>query len=399
MKKFSWIILSLFPFMVNAQGFWLRYAKTQPKEFVDTVYERKEAEREAKKVRFIYNVDFESYFDNREYYELGDHCQIPQTLFSFRLSPTVGVRIKDRIGGSHKLIAGVRYTQPLGGNWKNVNVVPTAYYHFSNYGVNLQLGAIPYENRIMSMPDWLQYDSIAYARPNIQGALITYQDKRGFVEFMCDWRSALDWHRREMFRILFNGQYQYKWFFVGGLAHMNHTACSADPELHSQESLYDDINLGVHVGFDFTQLTPLDSLAIKATYIYGIARDRKNNEKYQPQGVLIELYANWWFLGVKNTTYIGDNLQPLRYADNLGTPIGSLMCQGDPFYQATFYNRTDIFAYIYRSSFVNCYMSWNMHYDNVSKRLQHQQQLIVRFNLDGLHKDKTGSLLRGMFDK
>jgi len=113
--------------------------------------------------------------------------------------------------------------------------------------------------------------------------------------------------------------------------------------------------------------------------------------------VLIEVYVNWWFLGVKNTTYVGQNLQPLRQSDNMGTPIGSLMCQGDPFYQATFYNRTDLFAYLYRSSFVYCYLSYNLHYEG--GRLQQQQQLIVRFSLDGLMHASEGRYLKGLFDK
>ena len=112
---------------------------------------------------------------------------------------------------------------------------------------------------------------------------------------------------------------------------------------------------------------------------------------------MLEVYANWWFLGLKNTLYVGDNLQPLLQSDNLGTPIGALMCQGDPFYQARFYNRTDLFVYLYRASFVNCYFSYNMHYQG--GRLQSQQQLIVRFNLGGLKTQKRGTLLRGLFDK
>jgi len=376
------------------RGFWQRYAKNPSPMFRDTVWEQNEAKRELKKVRFIYDVDFDSYFDNREY---KSQYQIPQTIFSFRLSPVVGVRIKDVIGGDHMLKAGVRYTQPLGGDWKNANVIPTAYYHYHYQGVNLQLGAIPYENRIWSLPDWLQYDSIAYARPNIQGALISYQDRRGYVEFMCDWLGSQSQQRREMFRLLVDGQYQYKWFFVGGLAHLNHTAGSADPVIHAQESLYDDLNLGGHLGFDFSRLTPLDSLAVKASYICGLARDRERGIEYHPQGVLIEVYVNWWFLGVKNTTWVGDNLQPLRHSDNAGTPIGSLMCQGDPFYQARFYNRTDFFAYLYRSSFVNCYLSYNLHYEG--GKLQHQQQLIVRFSLDGMKQGNQDHYLRGLFDK
>ena len=44
---------------------------------------------------------------------------------------------------------------------------------------------------------------------------------------------------------------------------------------------------------------------------------------------------------------------------------------------------------------MNMYFSWNMHYD--LHRLQHQQQLIVRFNLDGI-KYREG-YLRGIFGK
>ena len=89
-----------------------------------------------------------------------------------------------------------------------------------------------------------------------------------------------------------------------------------------------------------------------------------------------------------NTLYFGDNLQPMR-------PRSEVLCLGDPFYQSRLYNRTDLFVYLYRSSFVNMYFSWNMHYD--LHRLQHQQQLIVRFNLDGMKNRNT--YLRGLFDK
>jgi len=376
------------------RGFWQRYSKHPSPAFRDTIWQQKEWERDLKKVRLIYDVDFDTYFDNREY---RSEWQTPQTIFAFRLSPMIGVRIKDNIGGDHSLKAGVRYTQPLGGDWKDAKVIPTAYYHYHYQGVNLQLGAIPFENRIWHLPDWLQYDSISYARANIQGALMSYQDKRGYVEFMCDWRGAQTMDRREMFRLLVDGQYQYKWFFVGGLAHLNHTAGTANDAVESEKTLYDDLNLGVHTGFDFTRLTPLDSLAIKATYICGMQRNRTINEVYYPQGVLIEIYANWWFLGVKNTTYVGQNLQPLRNEDNGGQPIGSLLCQGDPFYQAKLYNRTDVFAYLYRSSFVDCYLSYNLHYDG--NRLQHQQQVFVRFSLDGLMHEQQGQYLRGLFDK
>ena len=73
------------------------------------------------------------------------------------------------------------------------------------------------------------------------------------------------------------------------------------------------------------------------------------------------------------------------------------MYQGDPFYQSKIYDRVDLFIYLYRSSFVDFYFSYNFHFDD-QKAFQEQQQLFVRFNLDGLMSRKEG-YLRGLFDK
>ena len=367
-------------------GFWGRFAANPVEIPADSAFAAKQAIKAQKPVQLLYDVDFTTYFDNREY---SSPYQIPQTILNFRLSPQIGVRILDRAGGRHELVAGVSYTQRLGGNWRDVQFNPIAYYHFNYRGFDAGMGAIPYSRRIMPMPEWLMYDSLTYMHPNIQGALLQYRDQRGFIEFMCDWRGAQTDERREMFRLVLNGQYQYKWLQVGGLAHMNHKAGFAK----TYEHVTDDVHAHAFVGFDVTQYVPLDSLSLRAGYIFGWERDRGVNESFLNHGFIMELYANWWFLGLKNTFYYGGNLMPLRERN-----VNS--CLGDPFYQSPIYNRTDLFVYLYRSSFVNFYFSWNMHYDGI--RLQHQQQMIVRFELEPLMEELAGKqkpYLRGLFDK
>lgn len=367
---------------IEMRGFWTRYAKRPHTILINKQAEQKRIADENKQVRFLYNVDFTTYFDNREY---KAPYQKAQTFLNFRLSPEIGVRIKDNIGGTHKLLAGVRYTQPLGGDWRNIQLDPIAFYHFQYRGFDVGMGAIPYERRISPLPDWLMYDSLTYMHPNLQGALMAWHGKNGYIEFMCDWRGSQTTYRQEMFRLILDGQYQYKWLLAGGLLHLNHKASFAAPK---HEYVMDDINANAYLGVNLTRYVPMDSLAIKIGYIFGWERDRETYESFFPQGMLVELYANWWFLGLKNTFYYGDNLFPLRARN-------AFLNLGDPFYQSHIYNRTDIFCYLYRSSFVNFYFSWNMHYDAV--HLQHQQQLIVRFNLGGLyHKEQ---MLRGLFDK
>ena len=374
--------------IILAVGFWTRFAK-EPQEIAvkDSAWLAKQQALSERPVKLHYDVDFATYFDNREYY--GPY-QRSQTILNYRLSPEVGVRILDRAGGKHVLSAGVSYTQRLGGDWKDVQFDPIAYYRFDYRGFSVAMGAIPYRQRIMALPDWLLYDSVAYYHPNIQGAHMAYQDKRGFVEFMCDWRGAQTVERREMFRLILNGQYNYKGLQIGGLGHLNHKASFAAPR---HEYVMDDIHLHAFAGADLTQYTPFDSLSIRAGYIFGFQRDREIDESFFNHGLIVELYANWWFLGVKNTFYYGDNMQPLR-------PRNAFICMGDPFYQSRIYNRTDLFAYLYRSSFVNLYFSWNMHYDGI--HLQHQQQMIVRFELEPLMAELGGAkkpYLHGLFDK
>jgi len=373
--------------LILAVGFWSRFAAEPVEMPVDSVWQAKQEAKAQKPVALHYDVDFTTYFDNREY---NAPYQRSQTILNYRLSPEVGVRILDRAGGRHVLSAGVSYTQRLGGDWRDVQFDPIAYYRFDYRGFMVSMGAIPYRQRIMPLPDWLLYDSIAYYHPNIQGAHMAYRDQRGFVEFMCDWRGAQTVERREMFRLIANGQYQYKALQIGGLAHLNHKASFARP---NHEFVMDDIHLHAFAGADLTQYTPFDSLSIRAGYIFGFQRDREIYESFYNHGLVVELYANWWFLGLRNTFYYGDNLQPLR-------PRNAFICMGDPFYQSRIYNRTDIFAYLYRSSFVNLYFSWNLHYDGIS--LQHQQQMIVRFELEPLMAELGGAkrpYLRGLFDK
>ena len=339
------------------------------------------------KPRFLYDVDAAVWFDNREYKE---PLQIAQTLFAVRLSPEIGVGLTDREGGTHRLSAGVHYIQPMGGNWRDVHLFPTVYYQYRFKGLSMNLGAVPYKYFIRQLPDFLRYDSIAYMHPNIQGALIQYQSRHGFVEAMCDWRGMQRPDQREMFRLTIDGEYGYQGlfrYFVGGVAQMNHKANYAAPT--PREGVCDDVYISPNIGIDFSKPTPLDTLSLRASYIFGYQRQRIDNTVYKPQGVLLEFMINWRWIGAKNTFYYGNNLMPLYgiYADDLN--------QGDPFYQSRIYNRTDFYLYLVRKSFINCYFSWNMHWEPQGG-LQHQQQVIAVFNLDGI---KQKGKLRGLFDK
>ena len=350
-------------------------------------YPQDSASSVALKPRLWYDVDAAVWFDNREY---KGPVQKDQTLFAVRLSPEIGVSVTDREGGLHRVSAGVHYTQPMGGNWRDVRFHPTVYYQYAYKGLTLNLGAVPYKQFIRQLPDFLRYDSIAYSHPNVQGALVQYASRHGYVEAMCDWRGLQRPDQREMFRITIDGEYGYQGYFryfAGGVAQLNHKANHADPTPH--EGVCDDAYISPNIGIDFSKPAPLDTLCLRASYIYGYQRRRSGNQVWQPQGFMLEFMINWRWLGAKNTFYYGDNLMPLYGV------YGADLNQGDPFYQSKIYNRTDLYVYFIRKAFVSCYFSWNMHWEPEGG-LQHQQQLIAVFSLDGIKREGR---LRGLFEK
>ncbi len=331
------------------------------------------AEDSIAKPRFLYDVDFYGYFDNREYKK---PYGLAQTLFAVRLSPEIGVGFTDKQGGLHRVMAGVHYTQPMGGEWKKFQFDPTVYYQYAYKGFQLHFGALPYEYRIERMPDFLMYDSIAYMQPNIQGALFQYTSKHGYVEAMCDWRGMPSATRKEMFRIVINGNYLHRGYFtytVGGWAQLNHKANLGDGMPH--EGVADDILAMPQVGIDFAPPTPLDTLMLNIGYIGGVQRDRATQSIYYPHGLLCNFELRWKWIALKNTLYWGDNQMPFyeQYGHDLN--------QGDPFYRQPFYDKLSLELYILRKDFIHIYGAYNLHFV-ANQKLQHQQQIFIRFMLD-----------------
>ncbi len=332
--------------------------------------------------QFVYKVEALGYFDNREY-DAG--FQRSQTLFATRISPEVGLHLKDNHSYNHDLMLGVHYTKAMGKPFFPKDIVPTLYYRFDNPQADFTfyLGSIPYTCLSQDLPSYVLYDSIAYMHPNIQGALLQYRGDKGFFDLICDWRSMQSEDTREAFRLLMNGHYHVGIFTMGGIVQMNHLASKK----FETNGVCDDAFINPILGL---KLSFLDSLSFQMGYIWSYQFDRiAASEPILSQSLHFDLHAQWKRLGLKNTLYVGESLHPLY------SKTGSTLYLGDPFYQSTLYNRCDIFCYLIRNKVVNCLMSWNLHYTK-EFGLDHQQQLVCRFSTDGL---KRSGLLRNLFGK
>ena len=133
---------------------------------------------------------------------------------------------------------------------------------------------------IENAPSYLQYDSLTYFRPNIQGALFQYVAPKGFVEMYVDWRRMQTNTDREAFMVAGNGRWQpVSLFFMGGRAVMNHLArARKSPE---SETVTDDIIFNPYVGLDLSRRTGLDSLTLKCGYLLSLERRRGTDDGWK----------------------------------------------------------------------------------------------------------------------
>ena len=164
----------------------------------------------------------------------------------------------------------------MGAGWRRARLIPTAYLSMQKSGFTVMLGAIPYSARRGALPGYLRYDSLTYARPNIEGAYMRYESHHGHCEFMCDWRGMPTRDRREMFLLLLNGEFHWRWVLLGGYAQLNHKASYGEGR---REGVCDDAYLHAYAGIDLGPTVGIDSLTLRCGYVQGYQRERESRTR------------------------------------------------------------------------------------------------------------------------
>lgn len=343
------------------------------------------AQEQEKEYKFIWGVDAETVFDNRE----GDQTYSPQqTIFFSRLSPSLGVRfgksehekinndgIKKKYTDVHKLVAGTHYIQPIGIGYKDNKFVPTAYYTFSHMVIkeekrdssiiridghtssdfkvwSVSFGMIP-RRLSYRLPEILWSDSMDYYNPNIRGILLQCtKNNLAFHEISLDWRSLQSADQREAFNVNYNvRKYFHRYlrgispFFIGGNVQLNHLA-KRNPAPEG-EGVNDDMFAYPYIGWDFSDKTVFDRFRIKAGYAVSFDRCRAIGDWEVDGGLLADLHLLWKKIGIIETLYAGNKQFPLY------PMYGSLLNMGDPHYQSSFYSLTSIYSPIVHNRHVS----------------------------------------------
>lgn len=312
----------------------------------------------------IWNVDFLTEFDNREY---GGENPIArsQTIFGSRLTPQLGVE-----WGKNKLVAGTNVIFEFGADPFEVNPDLLLYYNYDSEKYKAYVGAFPRTKMLGQFSTAFFNDSIRFFDNNLEGFMLQYTGKRGFFELGLDWNSRQASEVREKFMIYSAGQINRGLFYAGYALTVYHHAGSAEVD-----GVVDNILVQPYVGVNLSHKTFLDSLNIQGGYLQAMQNDRRYEGKYvRPGGAVIDITVEKYGFGIYNSLYLGKGIMP--YYMYYGTGLYS----GDPFYRTDKYNRLEVYWQQFRKGDINLKVSSVHHYDG--EKWNWQQLLTFNVNIN-----------------
>ncbi|MDR3326528.1 MAG: hypothetical protein LBT04_00065 [Prevotellaceae bacterium] len=327
--------------------------------------------------KFIYKIDNLTYFDNRVFYSPYSPTKL---FFGNRLTPLVGLSLTDKEKAEHRLYAGITFLQPFGAEWESYKFLPTIYYQYERYEWKLRFGTVPYREMLMSLPSYVRRGSAEYSQPNMQGGLLQYKGKKGYVEFLADWRELKTNQKRDNFGVILDGKYtstlgcghsKHKYmYYLGGVAQWDRLGNS----VLVKYNVCDNLLINPFVGADFANGTVFKTLSLELGYILGYQNDRLNINKQITNALVAEASIQWKMLGLKNTFYVSDNNLMALYQDY------ALLFIGTPDFQSKLYNVASFSVDLLKGSVFSLKATAAFHYV-IDYKLGFQQKITASVKL------------------
>lgn len=366
------------------------------------------------KVSFVCDVDFETRFDNREFYESAFSNSM--TIFGARLTPSVGLYIsQDEKNMGHHLMFGIDVQKDFGaspvskliaGGAESSELSPglvntalfremTIYYRLDkkmgNTGLELYAGIFP---RRASEGDYSEVffsDSLKFFDNNLEGMLLKFRRPKGYWELGCDWMGQYGQMRKEKFMLFFSGKSNVTSYFDVGLsAYMYHFASS-----EKAKGVVDNILMNPYVRFDFAKYLGFQEFSARLGWLQAMQHDRVFVGHYVfPGGGELDLGVKRWNVGLRNRLFCGTDMMPYyNSTDAAGDKYGTRLYLGDPFYRmhddgtsgVSVYDRFDVYYEPHVGRYLSVSISARFHFHGA--RYSGCQQIVsLRFNLDKILK-------------
>lgn len=304
-----------------------------------------------------YQVQFHGIGDNREFAQ--SKKAYSQTILGERTSVEIGTTLDEK----HRLRIGLSHLFEFGSALDERKPNLTAYYRYADEKNTFYFGAFPRMD-LLHFPLAMLTDTLNYFRPNVEGMYGKHSWDWGHQSGFVDWTSRQTDIRRETFIAGFSGEMRHRDFFAENYLLLFHYAETAieNPDEH----ISDNLGLALYAGMDLEKLLPLQRAYVKAGILGSSFRERGVTDGY-----LTGLSFSGEFYGERG---------PFALRATLHQGEGHRFMNGDRFYTADSYLRTDVVWHFLNSKHVQG--SFNLSFHLVDgKDLDQSQQLslIYRF--------------------
>lgn len=346
------------------------------------------------KVGFVYDLDFDMQFDNREFYKSAYTSSM--TIFGTRLTPSVGVALEQKNGTRHRLMAGIDVLKNFGAANDNSELFKemTLYYNVQKQlgktGFEMVAGVFPRRFAEGSYSQAFYSDSLRFYDNNLEGLLLKFSRPKAHFEVGCDWMGMFDTYSRERFQIFSAGEGRVLPFMsIGYAASLYHFSCSG-----VSDGVVDNALVNPYLRFDLASKANLQTLSVRLGWLQALQNDRAHVGHYVfPGGAEVVMEVQKWNVGVKNDMFIGKNMMPYyNTVDNAGYKYGSLLYMGSPFYRVWDNGRDGVgladrleiyYAPKFGAPYLDLKVSAVFHFDG-EKYCGCRQMVSLNFNLEEL---------------
>lgn len=314
------------------------------------------------------DLNFDGLFDNREFKD----DMLPQTIYGIRVMPEIGLDY-----GSHSIMAGFSKIWEFGSD-QSIEPDFILYYQYGGRKWSSYFGFVPRNKLQRQLPDAFLYDSIAFFEPTIGGTVIQYRGSFLQSELYCNWFSRQSYTKREAFRIVWDGYIGDGVLGGGWFAAMTHFANT----MEHNHFLYEKFQLNPYLSLDLSKGSESDfTLKANAGLLFSMVHCRAYDFWYTPMGFLGDIQLGWKRFDIKSTVFAGGSQQP--YLDD--PEAGLTFHRSDPFYNHSFYNKTELGVMFISDENVEFGFRWNLHFIPGSP-IHNQQLITVKYRIGAIRQ-------------
>jgi hypothetical protein len=300
---------------------------------------------------FEYDVLFDGIGDNREFFS---EIAMPQTILGTRGAFEVGLSIDE-----HRIRVGASKLYEFGSTPDFQPTKLILYYQFKNESNEFLMGSFARKDKI-DFPLAMLTDTLQYYRPNIEGIYSNIEWSWGYQNVFADWTKRQTDTIRENFTIGFSGEISFNNIFLQNYLILYHDANARiqNPGDHIKDYMGGALQIGIR-----TSEESQFKAYIKAGILNSNYRERNVSDGFiTGNSLFAEVYGKYKKYGLKATLSTGDS---------------HIFAQGDKFYHAKDYLRTDVLWYLFDHENVKGVFTYSFHLLNWNDIDQQQQLSII----------------------